>query len=269
MNKTFSQKLNFVYKLVRPIIPLSSGFGTWIVSKYCGAGGEQSLIAAIAIALSTIGASFYHYGGANWMYARKSDRFKFKDPEMIRLAGLIIFGLSICLAALWLPKLCVLVCVFNTLAIAGYSAKLSSYWLTKNMTMAVISATPIILGWLAGGIFHPIVLWGIGVACIAHLSREIIRDVEDIFANEGRRITLPMVLGEKRALQIAGGLLIVAGLVTVAMLQFVYTKFQIAMVSLSIVIFLSTAIILFYSQKPGRCYTLVNASISLILVALL
>lgn len=258
-----------VYKLIRPILPISSGLAAWIIAQACGAKFEQSIAVAISIALSTIGASIYHYGGANWMYARKSDRLKFEDPELLRLAGLAIFCVSIGIAVLWLPKACVLISLFNTLAIAAYSAKLSSHWITKNITMSIISATPILIGWYAGNVTHPIVPWAIGLAAISHLAREIIKDVKDILANEGKRITLPMVLGPENALQISGALLLIATVLPLIILQFTENVFQITMMVMSALILLTTAVALIVSKKAGNCETLIHTSLCLVLFALL
>lgn len=262
-------RLFLLYRLVRPILPILSGLAAWIIARFSEATFIQSLAAAISIALSTVGASFYHFGGANWMYTRKSDRFKFKDPEVLRLIGLVIFSLSICIATFYLPKQCVLICVFNTLAIAAYSAKLSSHWATKNITMAIVCLTPVVIGWQAGTATHPITYWGIGIAFIAYLSREMIKDVKDINTNEGKRITLPMILGIDKVLQISGGLLFVATILSLAILQFTKNPFQIILVVATALMFLTTGIILLINKKAGRCETLIQASICLILLSLL
>lgn len=258
-----------VYKLIRPILPISSGLAAWIIAQACGAKFEQSIAVAISIALSTIGSSLYHYGGANWMYTRKSDRLKFEDPELLRLTGLAIFCVSIGIAVLWLPKACVLICLFNTLAIAAYSAKLSSHWITKNITMSIISTTPILIGWYAGDVTHPIVPWAIGLAAISHLAREIIKDVKDILADEGKRITLPMVLGPRKALQISGVLLLIATILPLIILQFTENTFQVITIIVSTIILLTTAVMLIVSKKAGNCETLIHTSLCLILFALL
>lgn len=266
--KLVVDRFYLLYKLIRPIIPLSSGLGTWIIARYCEAPFEQALAAAISIALGTIGASFYHYGGANWMYARKSERFKFKDPEIIRLIGLGIFSVSICIATMYLPKQCVLICVFNTFAIAAYSAKLSSHWTTKNITMGIISVTPIVIGWQAGTVSHPIVFWTIGIVCIVHLSREIIKDVQDIVANEGKRVTLPMILGTEQALQISGILLLIGSILSLVFLQFTESIFQTTMAITSTIIFALTGATLLINKKPGSSKALIYVSICFVLLAL-
>lgn len=261
--------LFLTYKLIRPILPISSGLAAWIIAQSCGAQFDQSLAVAVSIALSTIGASIYHYGGANWMHARKTDRLKFEDPEIVRLTGLCVFCLSIGVAVIWLPQVCVLICLFNTMAIAAYSAKLSSNWTTKNITMSVICTTPILIGWCVGTTTHPMVPWAIGLAAIAHLAREIIKDVQDILSNEGKRITLPMVIGPGNALQLSGGLLLIATILPLVILQFTSNLLQAFLVVISALIFLITAAMLLTTKKAGKCETLIHVSLCLVIIALL
>lgn len=256
------------YKLFRPILPFSSALAAWIISQACGANAHTSLVAATSIALSTVGASFYHYGGANAMYARKSERLKFSDPQLLMLIGLSVFSLSIAIAVQWLPKQCVYICLFNTISVAAYSAKLSSHWATKNLTMSLVCATPVAIGWQAGQLTHPIVPWAFSIAVIAHLSREMVKDVKDILANSGKRVTLPMVLGTERVLQIAGVLLLVAGILPLYMLQFTGNIFQQSMVALSVAVFLLTAGQLIFRKKALRSETAITTALFFTLLAL-
>ncbi len=257
-----------MYKLFRPIQPISGGLAAWIVSRACGADFHSSLAAAMTMAFGIIGASFYHYGGANWMYARKSERLKFKDPQVIMLIGLVIFSLSIAIAVQWLPKQCVYIALFNTISVAAYSAKLSSHWMTKNLTMSLVCATPVAMGWQAGNFTHPIVPWAIAIAILAHLSREMIKDVKDIIANNGRRVTLPMVLGTGTVLQIAGSLLFIVGVIMIFLLWFTGSVFQQAMVVMSISLFFLTAWQLTIHKQAMRSETVITMGMFCILLAL-
>ncbi|MFA5184410.1 MAG: UbiA family prenyltransferase [Patescibacteria group bacterium] len=256
------------YKLFRPILPVSGGLAAWIVSQTCGADFQLSLAAALTVAFGTIGASFYHYGGANWMYARKSERLQFKDPQVIMLIGLVIFSLSIVIAVQWLPKQCVYIALFNTIAVAAYSAKLSSHWITKNLTMSLVCATPVAIGWQAGHLTHPIVPWALAIAMLAHLSREMIKDVKDIIANNGRRVTLPMVLGTDRVLQIAGSLLLIVGVMMISLLRFTGNIFQQTMVAIAVTLFVLTAWRLILRKQARRSETVITFGLFCILLAL-
>lgn len=256
------------YKLFRPILPLSSALAAWIISQACGAEVHTSMAAAASIALSTVGASFYHYGGANWMYTRKSERLKFNDPQLVMLIGLTIFCISIAIAVQWLPKQCVYICLFNTLSVAAYSAKLSSHWTTKNLTMGLVCATPVAIGWQAGHVTHPIVPWAFSIAVIAHLSREMIKDVKDILANNGRRVTLPMILGTDKVLQLAGGLLLAAGGLLLYVLRFTQNAFQESMVVLSVGVLLLTAGQLIFRKQATKSETAITVALLFTMLAL-
>ncbi len=258
------------FKFVRPTLPILSGFATWIIARACNAPFEHSVVAAFSMGLSTIGASIYHYGGANWMYTRKDERFKFKNPQIVMLVGLIFFALSIGIAGQCLPnKACMWISIGNAILIAAYSATLSAHWKTKNITMGVVCATPVLMGWQAGTMTHPIVIWAMIFALIAHLSREIIKDVNDIIANHGRRVTLPMRIGKEGALQIAGGLLIIAMLFAFGMMQFAGNIFQILAFGFSIGLLLVTVRILLLHKKTGSCDMLIHLSVGLMIMALL
>lgn len=256
-----------IYKLTRPTLPIASGLAAWIIAKFCAADANSALASATAIALSTLGASFYHFGAANWMHARKSDRLALKNPQTITLIALTIFCVSISISVLFLPPICTLICLFNTLAIAAYSVKLSNNWTTKNITMSVICTTPIVIGWLSGNNTHPIVIWAIAIAALAHFAREVVKDVKDIIANEGKRITLPMILGESEALQLAGVLLIISSLLPLGMIGFNANPFQTGLLVITACSLSIAGVCLFLIKKPWRWELVIHSSICAMLIA--
>jgi len=272
----FIDTLLVLNKLIRPIIPVTGGLTAWIISRACGANNRTAAAAAVAIALSSIGASFWHYSEANPMYARKEERLKFKNPvvkfknpKVLMFTGLMIFCLSIVIAHQWLPQQCIYLYLFNTVTIAAYSIWLSSSWTTKNVTMAVISITPVITGWQAGQFTHPLVRWAITIAALAHFAHEVVKDVMDIKANEGIRVTLPMVITPERALQLVGILLVIAGIASTFLLQFVENTMQQSLVMASVGIFLLTAILLLVLRRPGVSKTAITAGLCFAILALL
>jgi 4-hydroxybenzoate polyprenyltransferase len=208
------------------------------------------------------------------MYRRKCEWLKFSNPWILMVGGLITFGVSAAIAAQWLPKPCALICLFNMVAVVAYSTKLSSHWKTKNITMAAVCATPVVIGWQAGQINHPIVPWALGIAALAHLSREIVKDIQDILANEGKRVTLPMVLGDrvegpKRAAQLAGGLLAPAVVFPLYMMRFTHTAFQESLIALAVAVLVATAGWLIFRKEPGKSKTAITAALLFTIVAFL
>ena len=257
-----------VLRLTRSTLPLCSALAAWIVSRACGSDSITSAIAATAIGLSTLAASFYHYGGQDKMYARKAERLEFSDPQLLMLTGLTIFSLSIAVSVAWLPKACTYTCLFNTVAITAYSHKLSSHWATKNLTIGIVCMTPVYIGWQAGTTTHPLVPWALGTALLSQVAREMVKDVQDIVANEGIRVTLPMVLGTQRVLQIAGLLLLGATATLVGVLQFTEGLLQQLMVLASAVIFIFVARELAL-YRLGKSQTAITAGLLFVLIALL
>ncbi len=261
--------LSFLNSLFRPILPIAGGMTAWVISQACGANYRTSLAAALAIGLSTIGASLYHIGDRHEIYARKAERVEVKDPKLMVFLGQIVFSCSIAVAVLWLPKTCIFVCMFNSITIAAYSARLSGHWKTKNLTMAIVCSTPVAIGWFAGNFGHPIVPWALAIAAVAHLSRELVKDVEDRIANHGFRVTLPMVLGPDKTLQIAGGLLLIAAILPIFIFRFTRNRFQESMVGISILLLLITAGRLMLYKNPNRGKTAIRIATCFLVLALL
>jgi 4-hydroxybenzoate polyprenyltransferase len=59
---------------------------------------------------------------------------------------------------------------------------------------------------------NPLIFWVAGVVFFTNLAREIVKDCQDILADEGERETLPMKIGTEQARMLAYTL-IIAGLV--------------------------------------------------------
>jgi|GEM_PF-5784969 len=263
-------ELGLLNKLIRPILPLTGGFGAWIIARACGADAQTAKAAAVAIGASAIGASFWHYGAANRMYARKHERIEFQDPDILKLMGLATFWFSINVAQSMLPEACTYICTFNLVVIAAYSEKLASDWTTKNLTMAIVSATPIIIGWQAGKFRHPMVPWTIALTMLVHLAHEIVKDVRDRKANEGIRVTLPMVITNEGALQVAGAALLVATVLPLFLLRFTGTPIQRDMIIFSMTVFLLTAMwLIIRKQQIGVCKNLMKLGLCFTIAALI
>lgn len=274
--------IKLLNKLIRPILPITGGLSAWLIARACQADMNTALAAGVTIALSSIGASFWHYAQADEMYARKIERLDMegfevigngiKKPKVIKalvFIGLVMFCLSIGIAHEWLPKPCTYILLFNTITIAAYSAWLAKKWFTKNLVMAVVSATPIIIGWWSGTTTHRMVPWAVAVAAIAHLSHEIIKDVMDIKANEGIRVTLPMVITPPRALQLSGALLFPVQGVLVALLQFADTATRQSLIGVAVTVFLITGLWLIILKRPGVTKTAINAGLCVAILAFL
>ncbi|MBU0707236.1 UbiA family prenyltransferase [Patescibacteria group bacterium] len=198
----------FWFRVCRPHNCLTAALGTWIIALLSN-GPEWitsvKLAASLSMGIGCLGASLFHYGAANKMYARKHwDNVEVENPKLLIVLGLLAFAVSILLALMFLPTTTWFVVFYNTIAIVLYSRVLSRHWVTKNVVIAVVCTTPILLGWLSGQRLHSAVPFGIITIFCAYWAREIVKDVTDIEANQGIRVTLPIWLGIVWARRIAG-----------------------------------------------------------------
>jgi geranylgeranylglycerol-phosphate geranylgeranyltransferase len=80
----------------------------------------------------------------------------------------------------------------------GYEANLKARGLPGNLAIATLTGAPFVFGALAaGGVGAPAMVLAL-LAVLATLGREIVKDVEDMAGDVGRR-TLPMRIGAPRA----------------------------------------------------------------------
>lgn len=206
---------NFCLKIVRPQHMLLAAISTWVIAMLSN--GQHyfttaKLASPIVMALSVMGASLYHFGAANPMYTRKSETLSVRPT--VRIA-LIAFGLAILIGAVYMSSAylnpaCRRIVSIDAIIIVAYAGILSRHWLTKNLLIAFVCASPVLMGWFAGDRLHPAVPYGITVTFFAYLAREIVKDVQDRKANHGYRHTLPLWLGLVPARRIAATVLIVA-----------------------------------------------------------
>lgn len=128
-------------------------------------------------------------------------------------AGILFLGAVI--AALALPPLAIAIAVVNLLALLAYTELFKGVPGVGNVVVAYLTGSTFLFGGAAvGRPLDAIVLFVL--AALATLTREIIKDVEDIEGDrqEGLR-TLPIVIGARRALSIGFGILVIAVLASI------------------------------------------------------
>ena len=199
--------LKFWIKVTRPIQCLLAACATWVIALLSNGPmwfTTEKLAAAGLMFVSTLGASVYHYGAANKMYARKTwDLVEVEYPKRLVLFGALCLVTAIAIAVFFLPAICIWITVISANIIVCYARFLSKHWATKNVVIAFVCTTPILIGWLSGHRMHPAIPYFAGFAFFGYWSREIIKDLQDIKANHGIRVTLPMWIGPKRAMLLA------------------------------------------------------------------
>lgn len=182
---------------------------------------------------------------------------------MLLLAGIVMFSLSIAVSVTWLPKACTYVCLYNTVSMTAYTGKLSNHWTTKNLTMGSIALTPTLIGWAAGTHFDPAIPYSLVVGFLAHCAREATKDVEDIHANHGRRVTLPMVLGPTKVMRISGTLALLSAGVMVLMLKFSMSTLSSGLLVMGVGVLVFTGHSLLTKTSIGQEKTLITTALAL------
>ena len=103
------RSLSLWFKLCRPHHCVGAATGTWL-SAMLSNGPHWITVpkaaAAGTMALAVFGASIYHYGAAHPMYARKGEQIAGLNTRALVTLGILVMGISILLAATFLPWMC-------------------------------------------------------------------------------------------------------------------------------------------------------------------
>ncbi|HIF91033.1 MAG TPA: hypothetical protein EYQ58_05810 [Candidatus Poseidoniales archaeon] len=85
-----------------------------------------------------------------------------------------------------------------------HGPKTKEMGLQGNIAISIMVAAVILYGASSvGGLLNPLIWWVSGVVFFTNLAREIIKDCQDIIADEGQRTTLPMKIGLEKSRMIA------------------------------------------------------------------
>jgi len=123
--------------------------------------------------------------------------------------SLVLFGIATA-AALTLPAVAIAIAVFNFIALVAYTELFKGLPGVGNALVGYLTGSTFLFGGAA--VDRPLgAVTLFGLAAIATLTREIVKDVEDIAGDreEGLR-TLPIVIGERRALLIGVAVMVLA-----------------------------------------------------------
>lgn len=210
-----------VLGLMRPLNCAMTALGV-LVGAYVQAGPALGQLAQPAGLAALAGFGFAGAGNAlnDWM-DRAVDRAAHPErplpsgragaSDALRLqAGL--FAAAAGLAAL--VSLAASAFVLAAMALmVGYEMKLKARGFPGNLAIALLAGAPFAFGALATGAVGPAVLVLALLAALATLGREIIKDVEDMAGDMGRR-TLPMRIGRGKALRAAQAALVLGVLLS-------------------------------------------------------
>jgi len=200
--------LKYLTKITRPLQCLLGGTTAWTIALLSNGPTwftVEKVAAGAVISLSIVASSFWHYGARADVYAKKHwDPVFVKRPWVLMCAGIITFLASVILAAIFLPAECAAIAILNAIVIILYAKRLDQLWPFKNISIAAVCVTPLLLGWFSGHRLNPIVPSIISATFFVYLSREIFKDVVDIEANRGKRFTMVMSLGPIAAQRVGG-----------------------------------------------------------------
>lgn len=151
----------------------------------------------------------------------------------------------------------------------GYERWWKRAGLPGNLAIGLLTAAPFVLGGLAAGEpANVAVLTVAGLAALATVGREVLKDVEDESADSATRRTLPMRIGRARAARVAAGFLVAAALLSPFpwMLETVLGWAYLPAVSVADACFVAAAVE--GNRRPARGQRLAKLGMVLALVAL-
>lgn len=97
------------------------------------------------------------------------------------------------------------------LTLVAYEYGLKARGVPGNLTVAALTGLPFVLGAVVVGNPGSPIAWTLaGLAALATLGREILKDVQDMDADDRRRTTLPHQVGAPAARRVAAGALLAA-----------------------------------------------------------
>ena len=202
--------------LTRPGNTISAGLLTF-TGAFVAGGVTAAPAAVVAAVVATVAAT----GGGNAIndyFDREIDAINQPGRPIprgdITARGALWFSLALfavaTAAALTLPTAAIAIAGFNFVALVAYTELFKGLPGVGNALVGYLTGSTFLFGGAAvGDPFGAVVLFGL--AAVATLTREIIKDVEDVDGDreEGLR-TLPIVIGERAALWVGVGVMILA-----------------------------------------------------------
>jgi len=273
--KLLMNTFRYLKKITRPEQCLTAALATFVVALLSNGPSwftAEKIAAPITIALSVLGASLWHYGARYDVYAKKHwDVVTVIHPQRLLFFGCVSFIMSVVVAFLFLPKACTLIAFINVFIIVFYARRLDQYWPWKNLVIALVCTSPLIIGWLSGQHVHSIVLPMIIATFFIYLAREILKDIQDREANHGLRFTMVMDIGVKASLRIAGAMLCIAILVLLIGWQYIPSSlfFAIAAYWISVSVLVWNGIKLLMATDLASRYKRIDIAVLSFLICIL
>lgn len=212
---TAGETIRGLLELTRPVNVLAASVLTFIGAFVAGGLGSYPLQTSAAVAATglAVGAG----NAINDYFDREIDRINQPDRAIPRGAvsprGALVFSVVLFAAAvalaLTLPLAALAVAGINLLALVAYTEYFKGLPGLGNALVAYLVGSTFLFGAAAVGEIGPAVVL-FALAAIATLTREIIKDVEDIEGDREEGLnTLPIAIGERQSLYVATALLVI------------------------------------------------------------
>jgi geranylgeranylglycerol-phosphate geranylgeranyltransferase len=128
--------------------------------------------------------------------------------SILCLASAIYFSMDF---DFWWATIVIYVIAVALMLSYDHGPKTKEMGLQGNIAISIMVAAVIIYGASSvGGLLNPLIWWISGVVFFTNLAREIVKDCQDIIADEGQRKTLPMKIGLHQSRMIAYVILMAA-----------------------------------------------------------
>ncbi len=203
-------------ELTRPVNSIAAGVLTAIGAFVAG----EVAAAPIQVAAAVGATAFATAAGMaiNDYFDREIDRINRPDRAIPRGAvsprGALAFSVALfagaVVLALTLPPLAIAIAVVNLLALVAYTELFKGLPGVGNVVVGYLGGSTFLFGGAAVGSVEPVVVL-FALAALSTISREIIKDIEDVEGDRAEGLnTLPIAVGERRAWLLAALLLAVA-----------------------------------------------------------
>jgi geranylgeranylglycerol-phosphate geranylgeranyltransferase len=217
-----AERVRGLVELTRPVNAVAAGVLTFI-GAFVAVGSSLPTVPVLAAVVATVLAT--GAGNAiNDYFDREIDRINAPDRPIPRGAvsprGALVFSVALFLVAValvltLLPLLAIGIAVFNLLALITYTEVFKGLPGVGNALVAYLGGSTFLFGTAAVWPVDTTVLASVVVlfllAALSTLAREIVKDVEDVAGDREEGLnTLPIAVGERRALVLAAVLLVVA-----------------------------------------------------------
>ncbi len=219
-------------ELTRPVNVIAASVLTFIGAFVAGGVIEEPV--GVGAAVAATGLAVGAGNAINDYFDREIDRINQPDRAIPRGAvsprgalvfSVVLFGGAVGLAVT-LPATAIAIAGINLLALVAYTEVFKGLPGVGNALVAYLVGSTFLFGAAAVGAIEPAIVLFV-LASVATLAREIIKDVEDIEGDREEGLnTLPIAIGERRALVVATVLLVAA--VIASPLPFFLTEFGVA-----------------------------------------